>query len=158
MPSTNKTTNLNLNQWIGTDKPKREDFISDNNILDTVISGHINNNDIHVTETLLSQLSSSVSLGMTFGTGEETQSIQMPFEPSMVIILAAAKPLVEYNTSSNYVKCNSGIAFQSTYGSSLGVSLTGNQLTVQQTLSSPSGGVYYNLNNSAEVYIYAAFK
>lgn len=158
MPSTNKTTNLNLNQWIGTDKPKREDFVSDNNILDTVISNHINNNDVHVTEALLSQLSGTVSIGMTFGTGEETQSIQMPFEPSMVIILAVSRPLVEYDRSQNYIKCNSGIAFKSMYGSSSGVSLSGDQLTVQQTLSSSSGGVYYNLNNANEMYIYAAFK
>ena len=157
MPSTNKTTNLNLNQWIGTDKPKREDFVSDNNILDTVISNHINNDDVHVTEDL-SHLSSTMSLGMTFGTGEETQSIQMPFEPSMVIILAVSKPLVEYDTLEDCIKCNSGIALKSSYGSSSGVSLSGSQLTVQQTLSSPSGGVYYNLNNPAEMYIYAAFK
>lgn len=34
MASTNKTQLLNLNQWIGTDKVKRVDFVDDNKIID----------------------------------------------------------------------------------------------------------------------------
>lgn len=34
MGSTNKTSNLKLNSWIGSDKPQRVDFNYDNNILD----------------------------------------------------------------------------------------------------------------------------
>ena len=43
MPTNNKTSNLNLNSWLSTDKPKREDFVNDNIILDTAIGQHINN-------------------------------------------------------------------------------------------------------------------
>ena len=35
MPSTNKTPNLQLNNWVGSDRPKREDFNSDNTKIDT---------------------------------------------------------------------------------------------------------------------------
>ncbi len=37
MPSTNKTANLELNQWIGTDKPKMADFNADNSLIDAAI-------------------------------------------------------------------------------------------------------------------------
>lgn len=35
MPSTSKTGHLGLNRWIGTDKPKKDDFNGDNNRIDT---------------------------------------------------------------------------------------------------------------------------
>lgn len=35
MPSTNKTTNLKLNKWSGSDKPKKDDFNADNQLIDT---------------------------------------------------------------------------------------------------------------------------
>lgn len=40
MASTNKTETLGLNQWIGSDKPKMEDFNSDNRLIDTALAGH----------------------------------------------------------------------------------------------------------------------
>ena len=38
MPSTNKTQVLNLNKWIATDHPKREDFVNDNVLIDDAIA------------------------------------------------------------------------------------------------------------------------
>lgn len=35
MPSTNKTGHLRLNNWLGSDKPKKDDFNSDNRLVDT---------------------------------------------------------------------------------------------------------------------------
>lgn len=37
MASSNKTTYLGLNRWLGTDKPKREDFNADNQKIDTKV-------------------------------------------------------------------------------------------------------------------------
>ncbi len=34
MPSTHKTAFLRLNRWLGLDKPKKDDFVSDNQIID----------------------------------------------------------------------------------------------------------------------------
>ena len=34
MPSTNKTPNLQLNQWAGNEYVKRQDFVDDNNKID----------------------------------------------------------------------------------------------------------------------------
>lgn len=39
MPSSNKTSHLQLNQWIGSDKPRKDDFNADNFALDTAVGG-----------------------------------------------------------------------------------------------------------------------
>ena len=49
MASTNKTTRLQLNSWVASDKPKMEDFNSDNAIIDQSLGTHIANTSIHVT-------------------------------------------------------------------------------------------------------------
>jgi len=38
MPSSNKTLHLALNKWIGTDKPKKDDFNDDNQIIDEAMN------------------------------------------------------------------------------------------------------------------------
>ena len=38
MASTNKTEHLGLNAWLSTDKPKREDFVRDNQLIDGAVS------------------------------------------------------------------------------------------------------------------------
>lgn len=41
MPSTAKTKTLRLNQFVGSDKPKMDDFNYDNTQLETVVGGHL---------------------------------------------------------------------------------------------------------------------
>lgn len=38
MPSSNQTSVYGLNQWVGTDKPKREDFNTDNALLEAALN------------------------------------------------------------------------------------------------------------------------
>lgn len=56
MPTENKTTNLSLNNWLATDKPKREDFVNDNNIIDTVLGTHIADTSLHITEEFVESI------------------------------------------------------------------------------------------------------
>ena len=49
MSSTNKTKNLQLNSWIGSDRPKREDFNADNSIIDKAITDHVEDNTVNIT-------------------------------------------------------------------------------------------------------------
>lgn len=42
MPSTNKTPNFGLNDWISTDKPVRADFVADNRIIDGALANKVN--------------------------------------------------------------------------------------------------------------------
>ena len=48
MSSTNKTEKLGLNSWIGSDKPKRIDFNTDNEIIDRAISQHTEDTVVHI--------------------------------------------------------------------------------------------------------------
>ena len=50
MSSTNKTTNLKLNDWVGTDVPQREDFNADNQRIDKAIGDHTGNTTVHITQ------------------------------------------------------------------------------------------------------------
>ena len=50
MSSTNKTTNLQLNDWVGTDVPQREDFNADNQRIDKAIGDHTGNTTVHITQ------------------------------------------------------------------------------------------------------------
>jgi len=54
MPSTNKTEFLGLNHWSGSDKPKREDFVGDNLIIDSALGNTQNN-----IESILNALSNN---------------------------------------------------------------------------------------------------
>ena len=49
MSSSNKTNYLGLNQFVGSDKPKMEDFNADNRLLDEKIQQHIQS-QLHLTE------------------------------------------------------------------------------------------------------------
>lgn len=49
MPSTAKTKTLRLNQFVGSDKPKMDDFNYDNTQLETVVGGHLADAQKHLT-------------------------------------------------------------------------------------------------------------
>lgn len=85
MPSTNKTPRLGLNSWVDTDKPRREDFVQDNTILDTVISGHLADMVLHLTEADRLKLSDGLVAGSRAGTGTEEASITLDFNRSLCL-------------------------------------------------------------------------
>ena len=49
MPSSSKTSVLGLNQFVGSDKPKMDDFNYDNNKLETLVGGHLEDETCHLT-------------------------------------------------------------------------------------------------------------
>lgn len=78
MPSSNKTQHLLLNKWLGTDKPKKDDFNSDNQKIDEacrLLSQSIEllestvQNKIGISEQALSSLSASLSASISSHTG-----------------------------------------------------------------------------------------
>ena len=50
MPSTSKTKTLRLNQFVGSDKPKMDDFNYDNTQLETLVGGHLDDTEKHLTQ------------------------------------------------------------------------------------------------------------
>ena len=156
MPTNNKTPNLNLNNWLGTDKPKRIDFFENNEILDTVISSHLSDTSMHITEEEKKNLSSGPVLGLLPGNGAASRTHVLNFNPSMVIVFLRNTIFNMYDPVNNYTICNIGIAVPGR-GSTIGASLDGNELTLSQTQGAPLDGRFINLNTTHGQYVYIAF-
>lgn len=159
MPTSNKTPNLNLNNWLGTDKPKREDFVGDNLILDNVINTHLTNVSMHLTTADRAKLNAAPFLLITLdGTGSATKAHTLTIAPTFVFVFLPDYPMNSYDPATSRVMCSSGIAYTDFYGSTPGISLNGKVLTLSQSQSSSSSGLFLNLNKSGEQYLCIAFK
>lgn len=156
MPTNNKTS-LGLNSWLGTDKPKRSDFVDDNTLLDTLLTGHFGDMSKHLSEQDRTLLTQGFSIGTYMGDGQATRDITLPFEARFVIVFALLRTASLYRTSGGYSENNFAVATKS--GSMQGVFLDKAKLTVCQTLTTPAaGGTLNNFNNSINDYAYIAFR
>ncbi len=158
MASTNKTEHLLLNSWIETDRPQRNDFNSDNHIIDTVLGEHIEDNDLHLTETEKSRVASPFVVVPYVGTGEKTTTISLPVVPMFAVVYRKGMPFSLYDSQSGVNKVYGGVAFTSGGGASAGVSLsvTGG-ITLEQG-AAESDGVYYCLNEEGCQYTVIVFR
>ena len=157
MPTENKTANLGLNSWLGTDQPQRADFVADNTIIDTVVSSHLNDSNSHLSSSDRTLLKNPFKLGYYSGNGSESRTITFDFNPSVVFVFLKNKPLAEYDSNYEYTLCNSAVVAANGVGSTLGISLSSKTLTVSQSTSS-SDGRFINLNKNGSQYFYIAFK
>ena len=160
MASTNKTPNFNLNSWLGTDKPTRSDFNSDNELIDSILSEHIENSDVHISSEQKAKLEQPFVKGMIAGNGESSKTITFDFAPSFVIYFQENFALAEYDMENSYNRCHAGIAttISGISSCSAGLQLYGNKLTVQQTTGEAEYGLFINLNEDGGQYTYIAFK
>ncbi len=74
MSSTNKTEKLGLNSWIGSDKPKRIDFNTDNEIIDRAVSQHTEDTVVHINAEERERWNNYMFTGMYYGDGSTTVS------------------------------------------------------------------------------------
>lgn len=75
MSSTNKTTNLKLNDWVGTDVPQREDFNADNQRIDKAIGDHTGNTTVHITQAERDLWGLPFYYYNYFGNGKATRTV-----------------------------------------------------------------------------------
>jgi hypothetical protein len=153
MSSTNKTTNLGLNNWIETDRPKRTDFVLDNNIIDTALGNHIKDNQLHLTAEEKQRVTAPFSVFTVYGTGESTVELTPGFNPSMAIVCKKGAPFCV--TENGVTKVNAGIVTSG--GTSGGLSISNNSVMLEQS-SSAVDGVYYNLNEHKALYLAVVFR
>lgn len=142
MPSTNKTANLSLNQWAESDRPMRNDFNSDNAKLDSVVGGHVNNSDIHVTAEEKEFLKDSHMVYAYAGSGESSRTITFTESFRFVCIFASGKPLSD---SGRMYSAMGYVAIGGSMG--LSISASGTSFTVSQndTVSLNESGVQYKV-------------
>jgi hypothetical protein len=156
MPTNNKTS-LGLNSWLGTDKPKRSDFVEDNTLLNTLLTAHFNDTFGHLSAADRLLLEQGVAVGTYLGDGQASQDITLPFEAKVVIVLLPHKPAILYKTSGEYTENDFAVA--TAMGATLGLTLDQSKLTVCQTLTVPAaGGILNNLNSASKEYVYIAFR
>ncbi len=97
MPSLNKTQRLKLNLWEPTDRPMRNDFNSDNILIDTVVGEHTNNSNIHLSAEEKAYLQKPVAVMNYTGNGESSRSFTLSEKAKLVIVFAHGKPAISAN-------------------------------------------------------------
>lgn len=157
MPSTNKTANLGLNSWLGTDKPQRADFVEDNTIIDTVINNHLNDLDMHLSDDDKTLLKNPFEIGVLTGNGNSTQDHVLDFYPRLVFVFLRNAPFVKYDSTRNCMVCNSAVVAADGGGGTSGAELFLDTLTLTQS-TKVSNEKFINLNASGSMYFYIAFK
>ena len=140
MASTNKTENLGLNLWDGTDRPQRVDFNSDNMLIDEALGSHIDNTSLHLTETEKARVKRPVQNLSYMGSGESTATVTLPLVPSMVLVFCEGKPHSVYDSTKSCTKVYCGMAVYGA-GATSGVTLEGGTLKVSQDSQAASGAM-----------------
>ena len=158
MSSTNKTQNLQLNQWVGTDPVIMSDFNADNAKIDAAVQANAEAIAAAKQEAA-SALAEAMASGVKIHTGTYTgndkygankTTITFPFQPKLVFISRqsggdCSGPLIN--------GCSSGLVFLGgTYANSLGLTWSGNTLSIQSNSNSQQ---QLNINNTK--YHYVAF-
>lgn len=158
MGSTLKTDFLKLNKWISTDIPKRQDFVDDNEIIDTTIKAHIDDAIVHVTEQDRAAWYSPYFVGFYYGNGGLSRTIETgcPFEPSIGFVFAGGMP-PSVTDFTGKIKYNY-FGFLSKRTSTSGVTLAGSDIVISTNGGPVANGEYINLNNIGVTYCYVFFR
>lgn len=146
MASSNKSTVLGLNLWLPEDKPKREDFVSDNTKLENLVGSHLNNGELHLSVAEKAFLDSPMQILSYTGTGTRSKSFTVDFEAKAAVAFPVDRAPWETVNGVNY--CRFGFAVQS--AESTGVHLVGRNFTVYQ--QDAAKGVTCSLNESGVNY------
>lgn len=156
MASSSKTSNLGLNKWSGTDKPRRTDFVEDNTIIDERLGGHLKDTGIHLNSEDREKLSAPVSAVSYSGTGTASRTISFGFNPSFVVVFKRFDSFNTYNSAGGYTKIN-GAFFSSQEASDDCGNISGKTVVVSQSTAAVNG-LFYNLNEQYGQYVAVAFR
>lgn len=158
MSSTNKTSHLELNQWVGSDVPKRADFNADNSIIDAAIYRHTSDDEVHTTAEEKDLWNQPYVIKAFTGNGNLTRDITVTnaFDPSWGLIFKVnyTPTVVDIDNRTKY----NYIGFFSTSGSSSGLTLSSNKLTVTQASVAILGDELRCYNENGSSYIIIAFR
>ena len=158
MGSAGKTEFLKLNNWSGTDIPKRVDFNSDNELIDTAFKEHFENDDRHVSGSERENWNMPFYAGFYYGNGalERKITTNCPFDPVYGIVFAGGMPtsVVDFNNKTKY----NYFGFLSKRSSTTGLALSGSNIKISTTGLAVVNGEYIYLNNTGLTYCYVLFR
>jgi len=178
MPSSEQTTTLGLNRWRGSDIPTREDFVADNEILDSAIatlqqsgggSGgpdprldtHIADQQVHLTpedrQTLNAGGAGTPVMGTYSGDGQIFQTVALGFRPRYGFVFASNQPLSAMGSNGMFSTTMGG--FLSNIGHTRGLeSLATGFRALQSEGSTATGVTNHALNRSGVTYVYVMWR
>lgn len=155
MAASEKTAVLGLSRWKGTDKPRRADFVADNDALEEKVGGHLNDADLHLNADRAARLDTPWEARSYTGNGAAQRAVLFGFTPRFAAVFAVGKGLCapEGDCIKQYA------AFAQPGQSTEGIALNAIQVIVRQAASVPeSGGVMAALNETGVTYILLAFR
>ena len=147
MASKNKTPHYALNQWEGTDCPKRTDFNSDNAILDAALFAHASESALHLAagERDSWNEKSTVISGRYVGNGASLREISLSAPAAAVHVTEAGVPPLAGTI------CRFATAGVDAAG--FGAALTAGGFSVQ---AATADGCSVHLNEMGKNYLYFA--
>ncbi len=154
MSATNKTSFLGLSSWLGSDKPQRTDFNSDNQKIDEFASGHTADLQTHLSEADREKFDTPYYMGVYYGNGQSSRTISTgcPFEPELAIVFCIGSPVQQTDFSGECSYCYFGLAAKR--GGMSGVSLSGKNLVVGSSTAAVAEDEYTRMNEIGETYFY----
>lgn len=160
MSSTNKTKKLGLNSWIGSDKPKRIDFNTDNEIIEQAITQHTEDTVVHIDDSEREKWNNYMYMGMYYGDGAMERVIETncPFKARMGFIFANSRTVtIAYfpeSKKTNYFGIFGYLA------NTLGIRLNTDQksFTVENSAHAMTANEYANFNQTGVAYNYVMFR
>ena len=156
MAASKKTAVLGLSLWQGTDKPRRADFVADNEALEAKLGGQIGDAAVHLDTARAQKLDTPFAVQTYAGNGSARHTELFDFEPSLAVVFAVNKGASEWNGTCT--KHYAGVA-EKGGSASAGVALNAIGVTMLQEQTVPaSGGAMPALNEKGVTYCVLAFR
>ena len=158
MSSSAKTANIGLNQWAGSDCPKRADFNADNALTDAAINDHANDADCHITAGEREKWNAGgIITGAYTGNGASSRLITLDTPAGYVRVFREGFPVISAGDGGivcNAAECVNGGGFSTAGGiSSSGISLACDTIVLEPY---EGQGVSYDFNADGVAYCYIA--
>lgn len=155
MAATSYTENLGLCAWQSSDRPKRIDFVNDNNIIDEKLGNHIVNSSIHVSADEKHRYENPYTVFTYSGDGAATKTFELDDSYKFAIVFQKFYPPVEIDANNNVITRFAIVG--RAFGSNAEITLKTQSIVVTQD-SQPTDGVINNFNESQGQYVMLLFK
>ena len=146
MPSANKTERLGLNLWAGSDRPQRNDFNSDNAIIEQVLGDHTENETIHLTAEEKARVEMPVVNLSYIGDGNAQKTVTIPVAVNAVIVYCEGYPAAVYDSTNG---CTKNYMAVSVYGGVPGAGIQFNRTSVTALQDTEHQNGFMNCLNEA---------